>query len=94
MCIRDRGVCRAHGVERGAHQLAGLRLGGRRKGTDLAAGRGDGALVDVSEPGGLESIEVASSGERLAGCIEGRVKRGRLERSRVERSRVERSSWS
>lgn len=67
-----------------AHQLAGLRLGGRRKGTDLAAGRGDGALVDVSEPGGLESIEVASSGERLAGCIEGRVKRGR----------VERSSWS
>jgi hypothetical protein len=44
----------------------------------------------VSEPGGLESIEVASSGERLAGCIEGRVKRGRLERSsRAEQGRAE-----
>jgi hypothetical protein len=39
----------------------------------------------VSEPGGLESIEVASSGERLAGCIEGRVEQqGRAEQGRAE----------
>ena len=75
-------AARVRAAERGlrrAHPLAGLRLGARGQGPDLALGQRDGAAVDVGDPRGLELVQ---GGRRREG---GR----RLAHRGVERRRVE-----
>ena len=56
-----------------ADPLAGLGLGARRQGADLALGRGDGAAVDVGERAALRASRLAAAAKASRAARDGRV---------------------